>query len=432
MIRAEDEVVDHCSQLIAMDSSNGIRSEAAAADYVATKLREVGLKVVIVEPQPGRKNVLVRIPGKGSDVCNETLLVHSHLDVVPALEAEWTVPPFSGAVRDGCVWGRGAIDMKDGVAVSLALAREFASGPTWTGRSVMFAFFADEEAGGGLGARWLTVHRPELFRGVTDAIGEGGGFSCQLGNGTRIYPIQCAERGQAWLRLTARGRSSHGSSPNRSNSVTALSETLSNIGNFTFPLQAVATVESLISSASGFAGTPADFESLSRACASIDPAVEELVSPIMRNSANPTMVHGGAQINVIPDYCNGYVDGRFLPGLEAEFLETIDSLLGDNVSREFVHHDIAYEEPFEGAVVNAIREAVASSDGDGQVVPYCNPGGTDGKHLHKLGIRCYGFKGLRLSPEFPYHSLFHGVDERVPLDGLVEAVSMMRGVLQRA
>jgi len=425
---AEREVVDICRDLIRIDSSNPTSTERRAAEYVAEKLTDAGLKPEVYESEAGRSSVVVRLAG--TDASRGALLVHGHLDVVPADPGEWRFPPFSGEVQDGYLWGRGAIDMKDTVAVAVALARELAHDGNGSARDIVFAFFADEEAGGRQGAGWLVDNHPELFEGVTEAIGEGGGFSYPLDAQRRLYPIECAQRGQAWLRLTATGRAGHGSSPNDENAVTALADAISRIGHHQFPVRLIKPVADLLCESSELLGEAFDSRDPEASIERLDAGLRELVAPIIRNSANPTMLDAGYQINVIPGRATAGVDGRFLPGMEEEFLAELDELLGSDVQREFTHHDIALEAPLEGPLVDAMKAAIRAEDPDGYPVPYCNPGGTDAKHLSRLGIACYGFKGLRLPADLDYARLFHGVDERVPLDGLRSAVKVMRRVLK--
>src|SRR5689334_23772543 len=214
MTSAEDEVVELASQLIAIDTTNtgepdGTVGEREAAEYVAGKLTEVGYEVEVLDSgAPGRSNVFCRL--KGADPERGALLVHGHLDVVPAEPSEWSVHPFSGAVQDGYVWGRGAVDMKDMVAMTIAVARQFKREGYVPPRDIVFAFVADEEAGGKYGCQWLVEHRPDLFEGVTEAVGEVGGFSLTVprpdGTDRRLYLVETAEKGLGWMRLTAKGR----------------------------------------------------------------------------------------------------------------------------------------------------------------------------------------------------------------------------------
>ncbi|WGW12075.1 M20/M25/M40 family metallo-hydrolase [Saxibacter everestensis] len=426
-IDAEAEVVGLCQDLIRFDTSNPTSTERAAADYVAAKLAEAGIESELIESEPGRASVFARIAGE--DPSRGALLLHSHLDVVPADPADWQVDPFAGEIRDGYLWGRGAIDMKDTVAVFLATARELVSSGSRPPRDIVLAFLADEEAGGKLGSQWLVANRPELFEGVTEAIGEGGGFSYPLDDRRRLYPIENAQRGQAWLRLTARGRAGHGSSPNEENAVTALADAISRIGHHKFPIRLIDSVRGLLERVAEIRGVVFDADDIEASLDRLGPDIRELVEVVLRNSANPTMAQAGYQINVIPGVATAGVDGRFLPGQEEAFLAELDSLLQESVTREFIHRDIAMETSYQVPLVEAMASALIAEDPDGIPTPYCNPGGTDAKALSKLGINCYGFKGLRMPHDLDYARLFHGVDERVPLDGLTFGVRVMRRLL---
>ncbi|GAB1332175.1 M20/M25/M40 family metallo-hydrolase [Streptomyces sennicomposti] len=429
---AQREVVDLCAELIRFDTSNPTSDERACADWVAARLAEAGIASELVESAPGRANVIARIPG--ADPARGALLVHGHLDVVPADAAEWRVPPFSGEIRDGYLWGRGAIDMKDTVAVMLATARHFGRTGVRPAREIVLAFLADEEAGGRFGAHWLVEHRPELFAGVTEAIGEGGGFSYALDDTRRLYPIENAQRGMAWMELTATGRAGHGSSPNSENAVTDLAESLTRIGRHTFPVRLIAPVRAFLEEAARLQGVDVDLDAEDAGILEAELAklghVADFLQVVLRNSANPTMFSAGYQTNVIPGRATARVDGRFLPGHEQELIDTVNALLLPSVSREWVNHDIAMETSFDGPLVDAMCAAVRAEDPDGHPVPYCNPGGTDAKAFTKLGIRCFGFKGLKLPHDLDYSRLFHGVDERVPLDGLRFGVRVMTRLWQ--
>lgn len=415
---AEQEVVELCTALIQFDTSNPGSTERACADWVVHRLAEVGVDSELVESAPGRANVFARIPG--SDRERGALLVHGHLDVVPADPDEWQVAPFSGEIRDGYLWGRGAIDMKDTVAVMLATARQMARTGQQPPRDVVLAFLADEEAGGRHGSHWLVEHRPDLFDGVTEAIGEGGGFSYPIDENRRLYPIENAQRGMAWMELTARGRAGHGSSPNDENAVTDLAESLTRIGRHTFPVRLIEPVRALLTEAALLYGEEFDEDDVEGSLERLERhgPIRTLVDVVLRNSANPTMLSGGYQTNVIPGQVTARVDGRFLPGRQQEFVDAVDELLLPSVRREWVNHDVAMETPFQGPLVDAMCAAIRAEDEEGHPVPYCNPGGTDAKALSTLGIACYGFKGLKLPHDLPYSRLFHGVDERVPLEGL--------------
>lgn len=427
---AQAEVVGLCRDLIRFDTSNPTSTEREAALWVRERLAEVGMAAEIIESDPGRASVVARI--RGADPERGALMLHAHLDVVPADPAEWTHPPFEGVIEDGYLWGRGAIDMKDTAAVYLAVARHLARTGEAPPRDLVFLFVADEEAGGVFGSKHLVAHRPDIFEGVTEAIGEGGGFSFPVDDGTRLYPIENAQRGQAWLRLIATGRAGHGSSPNDENAVTRIGEAITAIGNHEFPYQLVDSVRGLALEYARLRGLDFDEDDIEGSIERLGPRGHELLDVIVRSSANPTMVSGGYQTNVIPGRAEATIDGRFLPGQEEAFLAEIDTLLPEGVTREFIHRDVAMETPFEGQLVDAMCSAIEAEDPGSGTSSYCNPGGTDAKAFATLGIRCFGFKALRLPHDLDYVRLFHGVDERVPLDGLAFGVRVIARLVREA
>jgi len=425
----EEEVVGLCRDLIRIDTSNpGDGSgpgERVAAEYVAEKLAEVGLEPQVFESEPRRTSVVARI--EGPDPGRDALLLHGHLDVVPFDAGDWTRHPLSGEIADGCVWGRGAVDMKDMDAMILAVVRQRLREGRRPPRDVVLAFTADEEAGGGLGAAWLVENHPELFEGCTEAIGEVGGFSISLSENERVYAIEAAEKGIAWMRLTARGRAGHGSMLSTENAVTELAEAVARIGRYRWPVRLTPTVRSFFKEAFGIELTEEDTEAT---VAKMGP-LARLVGATLRNTANPTMLEAGYKANVIPQTATAAVDGRFLPGYEEEFFATIDELLGPNVTREFIHYDIAVETPYEGPLVRAMTEALQAEDPGCRVVPYMMSGGTDLKSFSRLGIRGFGFTPLRLPPDLDFSGMFHGVDERVPVDALRFGVRVLDRFLDR-
>jgi acetylornithine deacetylase/succinyl-diaminopimelate desuccinylase-like protein len=430
----EDEVVRICQELIRIDTSNfGDGSgpgEAAAADYVAGLLRDVGLEPTIVDSAPGRRSVVVRVPGADPD--RGALCVHGHLDVVPANAADWQVPPFSGEERDGCVWGRGAVDMKDMVAMILVCARDLARRGERPPRDIVFAFFADEEAGGVLGSHYLVDHHPELFDGVSEAVSEVGGYSVTIprpeGGVRRAYLVQTAEKGILWLRLHARGRAGHGSVPNPENSITLLSEALMRITSHAWPREYIAAVRGLLDGLSSLTGTPYEDDDLDGILAHLGGA-QGFVRGTLQDTASPTMLDAGYKHNVIPQTATAALDCRFLPGHEDHLLETIRSLAGTHVQVEVVHRDVALDAPFEGRLVDAMTNALRAEDLDAEVLPYCLSGGTDNKALSRLGITGYGFAPLQLPAGIDFAPMFHGVDERVPVDALRFGTRVLRRFL---
>src|SRR5690606_270030 len=351
---------------------------------------------------------------EGTDPDRDALLLHGHLDVVPFDAADWRYHPLSGEIAEGCVWGRGAVDMKDMDAMILAVVRQRLSEGRRPPRDVVLAFTADEEAGGRYGAQWLVDKHPELFEGCTEAIGEVGGFSVTIDGRERLYLIEAAEKGIAWMRLSATGRAGHGSMLNDENAVTEIAEAVARLGRYEWPVRLTPTVRAFFAEVFGREVTAEEAESL---VASLGP-LARMVGATLRNTVNPTMLQAGYKANVIPQTATAHVDGRFLPGHEEEFFATVDELLGPNVTREFVYHDIAVESPFEGPLVQAISDALRAEDPTARAVPYTLSGGTDLKAFSRLGIRGFGFTPLRLPPELDFAGMFHGVDERVPVDSL--------------
>jgi len=359
--------------------------------------------------------VFCRIPG--ADPGRDALLVHGHLDVVPADASEWSVHPFSGAVQDGYVWGRGAVDMKDMVAMTLAVLRSFQRDGVVPPRDIVFAFLADEEAGGAYGAQWLVEHRPDLFEGCTEAVGEVGGFSLTLSEDRRVYPIQSAEKGIAWMRLRARGRPGHGSFLHDDNAVTKVAEAVARLGNHTFPLTLTDTVRTFLGHLRELTGLEFPEDDLEGSIAKLGP-IGRIVGATIRDTANPTMLKAGYKANVIPSVAEAVVDCRVIPGRQEEFLREVDELLGPDVTREWVTDLPPVETDFEGALTDAMIAALKEHDEDAIAIPYMLSGGTDAKSFHTLGMKCYGFAPLRLPPDLDFASLFHGIDERVPVDAL--------------
>ncbi|MFJ8362589.1 M20/M25/M40 family metallo-hydrolase [Streptomyces sp. NPDC093984] len=425
-VTGEDEVVDLCRELIQIDTSNyGDHSgpgERRAAEYVAEKLAEVGLEPKIFESHPGRASTVARI--EGEDPSRPALLIHGHTDVVPANADDWTHHPFSGEIADGCVWGRGAVDMKDMDAMTLAVVRDRLRSGRRPPRDIVLAFLADEEAGGTYGARYLVDNHPDLFEGVTEAISEVGGFSFTVNEQRRLYLIQTAEKGMHWMKLTVAGTAGHGSMIHRDNAITELSEAVARLGRHTFPVRVTKTTRAFLDELGDALGTELDPENMEGTLAKLG-GIAKLIGATLSNTANPTQLNAGYKVNVIPGEATAHVDGRFLPGFEEEFLADVDRILGPNVRREDVHADKAVETGFDGALVEAMQSALLAEDPAAKAIPYMLSGGTDAKSFDDLGIRGFGFAPLKLPPELDFAGMFHGVDERVPVDALQFGVRVL-------
>ncbi|MFJ2961783.1 M20/M25/M40 family metallo-hydrolase [Streptomyces collinus] len=430
--QALDEVVTYTSDLIRIDTTNrggGDCRERPAAEYAAARLADVGIEPVLLERTQGRTNVVARI--EGTDPSAGALLLHGHLDVVPAAAADWSVHPFSGEIRDGVVWGRGAVDMKNMDAMILAVVRGWARQGVRPRRDIVIAFTADEEASAEDGSGFLADEHPELFEGCTEGVSESGAFTFHDGDGRQIYPIAAGERGTAWLKLTARGRAGHGSKVNRDNAVTHLAGAIARIGAHEWPLRLTPTVRAALTELAALYGIETDLTDVDALLEKLGPAAK-LVEPTLRNSANPTMLDAGYKINVIPGEAVAYVDGRYMPGGEEEFRSTLDRLTGPDVDWEFHHREVALQSPVASPTFAGMRAAVEEFAPEGHVVPFCMSGGTDAKQFSRLGITGYGFTPLKLPDGYDYAAMFHGVDERVPVEALHFGVRVLDRFLRTA
>jgi acetylornithine deacetylase/succinyl-diaminopimelate desuccinylase-like protein len=428
----EDEVVSICQELIRIPSVNygeGRGDEKAVAEYVVKSLAEVGIDATIYQSAPNRCNVIARI--KGSNPSRPGLVVHGHLDVVPANAEDWSVDPFAADIKDGMIWGRGAVDMKNVDAMILSIVRSWARAGYTPSRDIVLAFFADEEAGMTFGSRWMTEFHPEVFEGCSEAISEVGGFSVTVGDGKRLYFVEAAQKGIHWMKLTARGRAGHGSMMNSDNALTSLTEAVAKIGRHEWPQRYTKTVKILFKRIAEATGKNYDETDLRPLLKEIGPT-ERMIGATLQNTANPTMLEAGYKANVIPGSASAVIDGRFLPGYEDELNQTIRSIIGEDIEVETVSRDIALEVDFEGDLVEAMCSAIKKFDPEGIPVPYLMSGGTDNKALSELGIVGYGFSPLKLPADLDFMALFHGVDERVPIEGLRFGVNVLKEFMENA
>ena len=427
----EDEAVTICQDLIRIPSVNygeGKGDERAVAEYVVASLAEVGIKAEIFESAPNRCNVIATITG--SDTRRPGLVLHGHIDVVPANAPDWQVDPFSGEIRDGAIWGRGAVDMKNVDAMILSIVRNWSRTGYQPPRNILLAFFADEEAGSNFGSRYMTREHPEVFAGYSEAISEVGGFSVTLKNGKRLYFIEAAQKGIHWMKLTAHGLAGHGSMVNNDNAITRLSAAVSKVGSFSWPQRYTETVKTLFRKIADATGRPYDENDLRPLLDEIGPTAR-MIGATLSNTANPTILEAGYKANVIPGSASAIIDGRFLPGFEEELNSTIRSIVGTDIEIETLTRDIALEVDFTGPLVDAMCAAIVEEDPEGIPVPYLMSGGTDNKALSELGIVGYGFSTLRLPADLDFMALFHGVDERVPIESLHFGVRALDTFLRR-
>lgn len=423
-----------CSDLIALDTSNygdGTGpGEASAAEYVEAFLRGSGLDPERFSTTSSTRQVVVcRVSGEDPEA--DALVIHLHLDVVPAVQSDWSVPAFEGTIHDGLVWGRGAVDMKDMDAMVLTVVQQWQRDGVKPRRDIVLLFVPDEEAGGRHGAHWVVDNRADVLHGVTHGIGEVGGFSYQLDEQRRLYMLETAQKGLAWLRLRATGTAGHGSLLAQDNAITRLSRTIARIGAHQFPVQLTPAVEALLEAVCDTAGVAFDRSDPEAALEQLGP-LSRMIGATLRHTANPTMLDAGYKSNVIPGEAHATVDARFLPGLRDDFFAQFDQLLEPGVTYETEVEDISVEADFGGDLVQGMQAALLAEDPAAVPVPYTLSGGTDAKALSRLGITCYGFAPLRLPPDLDFSALFHGVDERVPIDSLEFGVRVLERFLRSA
>ncbi|GHJ96831.1 peptidase M20 [Streptomyces sp. NE5-10] len=418
------DVAELCSDLLRIDTTNpGDGSgpgERQAAEYVAEALEAAGVRATLTEPRHRRTSVLARIDGAEPGL--PPLLVHGHLDTVPAEPRDWTLHPLSGDLHHGCLWGRGAVDMKGTLAMTLALVRAWARTGQRPRRDLVLAFLADEESTGAYGSRHVTTAHRDHFAGVEEAISESGGFSIttrslDAGPDARVYPIAVGERGTAWMRLTAHGTAGHGSGPGEDNAVAELVHALSRLATHRWPTRLTPSVGALLDALDRILGSRIDRTRLEEEASRLG-RLGELFDCTVRDTAHPTVLTAGGKVNVIPSHAHAEVDGRFLPGARDAFLETVDRLLGPKVTREFINCEEAVAADHEGPAFDAMAAAIRSQDPHAHPVPFIQSGGTDAKAFAGIGISTYGFAPLLLDPHLHYFGMFHGVDERVPVSGL--------------
>jgi acetylornithine deacetylase/succinyl-diaminopimelate desuccinylase-like protein len=426
-------VTELLQELIRFDTTNPPGDEAACVEFIRAQLEAAGCETELYAKEPSRPNLLARIGGGAAP----PLLLQGHVDVVTTAGQAWTHPPFEGRLADGAVWGRGALDMKAGVAMLvdgfLRAKRENVALPG----DLVLLVLSDEENGGDLGARFLVEEHPELFAGMRYALGEFGGFTLHAG-GRRFYPIQVAEKQICWLKATIRGPGGHGAMINRGGTLARLGKLLSDLDRKRMPVHVTPVVRDSIEAIAGV---------LPRARAAVlrslltprlnDGALRLLgtqaamFEPMLRNTVNATIVRGGSKINVVPSEIELELDGRALPGVSPEqLIAELQTLVGRDVELELVRHDAGPAEPDLG-LFETLAGVIRELDPEGIPIPLLQIGVTDGRFFSRAGVQTYGFLPMRLPEDFAFAKLIHAADERIPVDALEFGAEAVFRAIQR-
>ncbi len=426
-------VVELLQELIRFDTTNPPGNERACIEFIRAQLEDAGCETQVYARDPERPNLVSRIAGGPAP----PLLLQGHVDVVTTGGQSWTQPPFEGLLEDGYLWGRGALDMKGGVAMLvnafLRAQREHVELPG----DLVLVVLSDEEAGGDLGARFLAEEHPELFEGVRYALGEFGGASLHLG-GRRFYPIQVAEKQICWLKATVRGPGGHGAMVQRGGTLARLGRLLSDLDRKRLPVHVTPVVRDFVDRVA--AELPRKEALVLRSLLKprfTDTALRLLgergatLEPMLRNTVNATIVRGGAKINVVPSEIELELDGRALPGFGPdELIAEVQALVGDDVELELVRHDPGPAAPDMG-LFETLAGVIRELDPDGIPVPLLQIGVTDGRFFSRVGVQTYGFLPMRLPEDFRFEKLIHAADERIPVEALEFGAEAVWRAIQR-
>ncbi len=422
----EKEALEHFRALLRVNTTNPPGNEMEAVRYLASLFDREGISYEVLEPQPTRGSIVARLKGEGS---LSPLLLTSHLDVVPVERSEWRYDPFGGEIQEGCVWGRGAVDMKSMTVFELIAFLQLKRSGLKLKRDIIFAAVADEEAGMDWGMKWICKHRPELVQ-AEYALNEVGGFSITVGK-RRIYTLQVAEKGVAWLKMRAKGKPGHGSMPHGENAVARLARAIDKIDRTPLPLRVTPPVRGFVENLSRFLPFPLSMliHGLLKPATSeivrrwLPPERRKFFLAALHNTATPTMLKAGSKINVIPSKAEAYLDGRTLPGTTTDqFLQELKKLVGKEIEFEVIQEGPPLTFSSSGPMVDLVSRMIQKHDSQGTLVPYLTVGYTDAKPLSEVGVTTYGFMPMKLPPDLIFSDLYHGHNERIPVDSFLWGV----------
>ena len=435
--KAFNELLKHFKTLLRFETVNPPGNEKPAAQYLASVLEKEGLAPELYDSAENRSNLVCRIKGTGQKA---PLLLNGHLDVVPVEPARWDRPPFGAEEKDGCIYGRGTLDMKNMVAMCLMamiLVKRAGLAPK---RDLIFCAVADEEAGGQYGSQFMVEHHPEKVR-AEYALSEVGGFSMEIA-GARCYPIQIAEKGACWLRIETSGDPGHGSIPDPHSALIQAAEIAAKLGRTLLPQHNTEPTVRFIHDLAGHLGFPGNqvfrlllqpgLSGILLKHAIKDKNTAQTLAAMLRNTANPTTLHAGQKINVIASTAVLEVDCRILPGQTAKSLiREVRAVIGSKPAITVIKELTPTQAPADDPVMGLFAEAITRRDPGSFVIPTLVTGLTDASHWKKLGIKCYGFAPVRLPPEISFKRLIHGHNERIPISGLRFGLETLFEVVER-
>ena len=421
-------------KLIRFNTTNPPGEEAECIAYIRGMLTDAGIESTVLERTTKRPNLIARIQGAGKA---PPLLLYGHVDVVTTENQKWEHAPFEGQLIDGFIWGRGALDMKGGVAMMLsAFLRANAEGLQPPG-DIILAIVSDEEAGGDDGAKFLVEQHADLFKDVRHAIGEFGGFSLNVGK-QRFYPIMIAEKQVCWMKATVRGRGGHGSIPVRDGAMTKLGRLLQRLNQSDLPVHITAPArmmfDAMAAQLSGVQKIVLGQLTNPRLANSVVKLMGEsgrTFYPLIHNTVSPTILHGSNKVNVIPSEIAVELDGRLLPGFGPEdMLRELQPIVGDDVELEVLRYDPGPSEP-DMRLFDTLADILRQADPEGTPVPLLLSGVTDGRFFSRLGIQTYGFLPMPLPEDFNFSGTIHAANERVPATAIAFGADAIYQALQR-
>ena len=433
------EAIDLFSDLLRFDTTNPPGNETPACKFLAQSLKEDGIESTIIESDKNRGNLIARLGDPGQ---TNGLLLNSHLDVVPAESEQWSRPPFSGDDHDGYIWGRGAVDMKNMAAMSVMVLKLLKREKIKLTRPIIFTGVADEEAGCKQGSEFLVENHPDKVRAAY-MLGEVGGFTMQFGKKT-FMPVQVAEKGLCWLKMTAKGTPGHGSTPHQDNAVVKLAQATAIIGKKRLPQHITTSAERFFKNLAASQPAPARLILPLLLKPNLSDLVLNYILPksapintfkaLLSNTATPTMLSSGVAVNVIPSKAEVHIDGRLLPGQSPEHLiSELKKLIGNDFNFEILKHQPPIEQDPDSPLYEIIKKVVNEKLPEAELIPYIIPGFTDAQFFSRLGMTCYGFSPIKFpaNASITFSELFHGHNERIPKDGFLWGLQALYEVVRQ-